>query len=66
MPEMNAKRLGTTLAQLRKRANMTQAELAQKLNVSSKTVSKWEIGQGFPKLHNSPRYLHFLVYPSTF
>lgn len=29
---------------------MTQEELAQKINVSSKAVSKWETGRGFPDI----------------
>lgn len=35
---------GNTLFQLRRRAGMTQKELAQRLNVTDKAVSKWENG----------------------
>ncbi len=38
------------LTAYRKRANMTQAELAEKLNYSDKSVSKWERGDGLPDL----------------
>ena len=38
------------LTALRKSANMTQLELAEKLNYSDKSVSKWERGDGMPDL----------------
>lgn len=41
---MDAKKLGLFIAQLRKENNLTQAELAQKLQVTDKAVSKWERG----------------------
>ncbi len=34
----------------RKRAGMTQADLASKLNYSSKSISKWERAEGLPDL----------------
>lgn len=33
---------GAVIKKLREKAHLTQAELADKLNVSSKTISKWE------------------------
>ena len=39
---------GATIKALREKQRMTQAELAEKLCVSDKTVSKWETGRGFP------------------
>ena len=39
---------GATIRALREKAGMTQAELAEKLRVSDKAVSKWETGRGFP------------------
>lgn len=39
---------GTIIKRLRKEKNMTQAELAEILSVSDKTVSKWETGKGYP------------------
>ena len=39
---------GTTIRTLREKYRMTQAELAEKLCVSDKAVSKWETGRGFP------------------
>lgn len=38
------------LTAYRKRANLTQAELAEKINYSDKSVSKWERGDGLPDL----------------
>lgn len=35
---------GQTIVNLRKTANTTQAELGEKLNVTSQAVSKWENG----------------------
>ena len=39
---------GATIKALREKQRMTQAELAEKLCVSDKAVSKWENGRGFP------------------
>ena len=39
---------GATIRTLREKYRMTQAELAEKLCVSDKAVSKWETGRGFP------------------
>ena len=47
---MNADVTGSTIRQLRENRNMTQAELAQKLGLSSKTISKWETGKGLPDI----------------
>ena len=51
---MDAATLGITIATLRKRHGLTQSTLAQKLNVSDKTVSKWESGLGFPEVTQFP------------
>lgn len=40
--------IGKTIAALRKSKGWTQAELAEKLNVSDKAVSKWENEAGLP------------------
>lgn len=39
---------GAFVAQMRKEQGLTQKELADKLNVTDKAVSKWETGKGFP------------------
>jgi len=41
---------GSLIRKLRENRKMTQEELAQKINVSSKAVSKWETGRGFPDI----------------
>ena len=38
------------LTELRKNARLTQAELAEKINYSDKSVSKWERGEALPDL----------------
>ena len=47
---MNAKLIGAAIAALRKKCGYTQAELAEKLNISDKTVSKWETAKGYPDI----------------
>jgi len=42
--------VGCNIAACRKRAGMTQADLAQKLNYTDKAVSKWERGESVPDL----------------
>lgn len=44
------KKFGTYLCQLRKAKNLTQSELADKLNVTRQSVSKWELGDSFPDI----------------
>ena len=47
---MNTYVTGTTIRQLRESRNMTQAELAEAIGVSSKTISKWETARGLPDI----------------
>lgn len=47
---MNQYITGVMIKRLREQKNMTQAELADKLCVSDKTVSKWETGKGYPDI----------------
>ena len=47
---MNTYVTGSTIRNLREDRRMTQAELAEKLGVSSKTVSKWETAKGLPDI----------------
>lgn len=51
---MNAVDLGQMIAKLRKKTGLTQMELAKKLNVTDKAVSKWESGMGFPEITQLP------------
>lgn len=45
---MNQERIGKFIATVRKKQNLTQAELAEKLGITYKAVSKWECGKGLP------------------
>lgn len=47
---MNQYVTGAMIRELREKKRMTQAELAAVLNVSDKTVSKWEKGRGYPDI----------------
>ena len=47
---MDTMKTGSYLAALRKGAGMTQQEVADRLGVSNKTISKWESGGGFPDI----------------
>lgn len=47
---MDREMLGRFIAQRRKERNMTQRELAEKLHVTDKAVSKWERGAGCPDI----------------
>lgn len=40
--------IGKNIMRLRRMANMTQLELAEKINYSDKSISKWEQGNGIP------------------
>ena len=46
--EMLRIKLGGNIAAYRKRAGLTQAGLAEKLNYSDKAISKWERGESLP------------------
>ncbi len=47
---MDQKNIGRLIAELRKEKQMTQMELANKLGVTDRAVSKWENGRGMPDL----------------
>ena len=47
---MNTYVTGATIKQLRQQRGLTQAELAQRIGVSSKAVSKWETAKGLPDI----------------
>ena len=49
-----SKNIGATIKKLRKQKGLTQYELGEMLNVSDKTVSKWESGQGYPEITQFP------------
>ena len=45
---MEQAKVGKFIAKCRKSKNMTQAELAEKLNITDRAISKWETGKGMP------------------
>ncbi|WP_455537942.1 helix-turn-helix domain-containing protein [Terrisporobacter sp.] len=47
---MNPEKVGSLILKLRKEKNMTQKQVAELLNISDKTVSKWERGLGCPDI----------------
>lgn len=47
---MDQKKIGSFLRELRKEQRITQEELAEKLNVSSRTISRWEAGSNMPDI----------------
>lgn len=51
---MEKKTIGSFMAALRKANGLTQQQVADKLNVSNKTVSKWECDEGYPEITMLP------------
>lgn len=51
---MDAKSVGQSISALRKATGLTQSELAKKLQVSDKAVSRWESGAGYPEITQFP------------
>ena len=47
---MNQYVTGTMIKRLRTRRGLTQQQLAEKMNVSDKAISKWETGRGYPDI----------------
>lgn len=47
---MNSKKTGEVIKIRRKKMGLTQRELAGKLGICDKTISKWEVGKGMPEL----------------
>ena len=45
---MNQIKIGKFIAECRKKANLTQMQLAEKLNITDRAVSKWETGKTMP------------------
>lgn len=54
------KTLGTMIAELRKRHGMTQLELAEKMGVTDKAVSKWERDLSCPDINSLPNLAEIL------
>ena len=47
---MDCKSIGNTISELRRKMGMTQLDLARRLEISDKAISKWETGQGYPDI----------------
>ncbi len=45
---MNLEKIGIFISEMRKQKGLTQQELASKLHLSNRTISKWECGKGIP------------------
>ena len=54
------KTLGTIIAELRKQHGMTQLELAEKMGVTDKAVSKWERDLSCPDINSIPNLAEIL------
>ena len=52
MYQISNEKFGLFVTELRKKKNLTQKDLAEKLYVSDKTVSKWERGASAPSTTN--------------
>lgn len=52
---MKKQTLGMTISSLRKDKGMTQLELAEKIGVTDKAVSKWERDLSFPDINSIPK-----------
>lgn len=57
---MNLYQFGNHICALREELGMTQTELSRKLDVSDKTISKWENGQAFPRIETFERLAQVL------
>ena len=47
---LNSKSIGNKIATARKKINLSQAELAQQVSISSQAVGKWERGESMPDI----------------
>ena len=57
---MDANKIGQLIAQFRKEKQLTQKNIADELGLQSKTVSKWETGQGLPAITYWPQLSEIL------
>ena len=57
---MEKKTFVTIVAELRKAKGMTQADLAQKMGITDKAVSKWERDLSYPDIASIPRLAEIL------
>ena len=57
---MASKNLGEMISSLRKEKGMTQSDLAEKMNVTDKAVSKWERNLSCPDVNSIPKLAEVL------
>lgn len=57
---MDCQKTGLLIRSLRKEKQMTQLELAERMNISDKTISKWERGLGCPDVSLLPELSNIL------
>ncbi len=57
---MDCKKVGSLIYELRKNKNMTQKQIADLMNISDKTISKWERGLGCPDISLLPELSQIL------
>ena len=57
---MNQEKIGKFISSLRKEQNLTQEQLAEKLGVSNKSVSRWENGKCLPDVSLYKDLCHIL------
>ena len=62
---MDLKKTGALIAQLRRKKNLTQKELATQLGVTDKAISRWETGKGFPDVSILDHLANALDVPIT-
>lgn len=57
---MDNKKTGNFISAMRKSLRLTQQDLAEKLGVTNKAVSKWETGEGYPEITIVPALAEIL------
>jgi uncharacterized protein YjbI with pentapeptide repeats len=57
---LNSKSIGNKIATARKKTNLSQAELAQQVSISSQAVGKWERGESMPDITTLNRLAEIL------
>ena len=56
---MDQVKIGKFIAECRKKVNLTQMQLAEKLNITDRAVSKWETGKAM--YAGGGKYLNFIA-----
>lgn len=63
---MNSKKFSDIILELRKSKGITQKELADKLNITDKAVSKWERGLSYPDITSISKLASILEVDSSY